>query len=98
MANLFDAAGRQIMRGDVLKVFHFVGARKKRHYMYKQALDTVMLGKDPRPFLKVSHLDLSEGMDAYYVEPEDGRVLNDYEIVQSADAAFSDRPMLRLVK
>lgn len=98
MANLYDASGRQIMRGDVLKVFHFVGARKKRHYMYKQALETVTLGKSQSPYLKISHLDLTAGMDAYYTEAEDGRRLGDYEIVQSADAAFSDRPMLRLVK
>lgn len=99
MANLYDKSGRQIMRGDILKVFHFVGARRKRHYMYKQALDTVMLGKNnPTPWLKISHLDLSDGMDAYYVEFEDGRVLEDYEIVQSKDAAFEDRPILRICK
>jgi hypothetical protein len=95
VANLYDASGRQIMRGDVLKVFHFVGTRRKRHYMYKQALETVTLGKTkPAPFLKISHLDLSEGMDSYYVEIEDGRVLGDYEIVQSIDTAFADRPTL----
>ena len=33
-----DKAGRHIHPGDVLKVFHFVGARRRRHYMYEQAL------------------------------------------------------------
>jgi hypothetical protein len=91
MANLYDAKGRPIMRGDILKVFHFIGARGKRHYMYKQALDTVMLGKsDPKPWLKISHLELTE---EHYHEREDGRTLCDYEIVQSKGADFiEDRP------
>ncbi len=80
MANLFDAKGREILRGDILKVFHFIGARNKRYYMYKQALGTEMLGKtDPHPYLKISHLDFS---DDHYHEIEDGRRLDDYEIVQ----------------
>ncbi len=90
MANLYDKNGRQIMRGDVLKVFHFVGARRKRHYMYKQALDTVMLGKtSPAPYLAISHLEMD---GEHYHEREDGRVLRDYEIVQSVDARLDERP------
>lgn len=92
MANLYDANGRQIMRGDVLKVFHFTGARRRRHYMYKQAYETVMLGKsDPKPFLEIGHLDLSA--DRYW-EIEDGRVLRDYEIIQSVDHRHEERPRL----
>lgn len=34
---VIDKHGIPIMPGDVLKVFHFVGARNKRHYMYKIA-------------------------------------------------------------
>lgn len=30
-----DKNGIQILPGDTLKIFHFTGARKKRHYMYK---------------------------------------------------------------
>ena len=71
MANLYDERGRQIMEGDVLKVFHFRGARRKRHYMYKQARETIMLGSsDPKPFLKISHLNKK---DEHYHEREDGR-------------------------
>lgn len=81
MANLYDERGRQIMEGDVLKVFHFTGARRKRHYMYKQARETVMLGgSSPKPFLKISHLNKA---DEHYHEIEDGRTLAGYDIVQS---------------
>jgi hypothetical protein len=38
---------------DVIKVFHFIGARKKCHYMYKQ----VVMKDD---FLYINHL-MSEG-------------------------------------
>ncbi len=31
----FDKNGTRIREFDVLKVFHFVGARRKKHYMYK---------------------------------------------------------------
>lgn len=91
MANLYDANGRPIMRGDVLKVFHFRGARRKNHYMFKQALDTVSLGKNELKFLKISHLSLN---NEHYHELEDGRILGDYEIVQSIDANFEDRPRI----
>lgn len=83
-----DKNGRQIERGDILKVFHFTGARNKRHYMYKQALGTKMLGSGSA-YMMFSHLDLD---DKYYVEPCDGRSLADYEIVQSIDAKFDERP------
>lgn len=33
----FDKFGKQIDEFAVLKVFHFIGARKKKHYMYKWA-------------------------------------------------------------
>jgi hypothetical protein len=78
---LYDKAGIQIMVGDVLKVFHFVGARRKRHYMYKQVISAVPLGKEnPKLYLKISHLDLDKS-DPYH-ERLDGRRLTDYEILQ----------------
>ena len=85
-----DKNGRQIERGDVLKVFHFTGARKKRHYMYKQALGTKTLGQGTE-YMMFSHLEMD---DKYYVERCDGRTLADYEIVQSIDAKFDERPRL----
>jgi hypothetical protein len=88
-----DKNGRQIERGDVLKVFHFVGQRKKRHYMYKQAIGTKTLGSGSE-YMMFSHLELK---DDYYLERCDGRSLPDYEIVQSVDAKFEDRPRVGAV-
>lgn len=45
MTPLRDAKGREIEAGDVLKVFHFTGARRKRHFMYKQAVAYVVHDK-----------------------------------------------------
>lgn len=33
-----DKNGVEIEEFDILKVFHFIGARRKRHYMYKMAV------------------------------------------------------------
>ena len=83
-----DKNGRQIERGDIVKVFHFTGARNKRHYMYKQALGTKVLGSGTE-YIMFGHLDLD---GKYYVERCEGQTLADYEIVQSIDAKFDKRP------
>lgn len=92
MATLYDKTGREILRGDILKVYHFTSAlRRKRHYMYKQVLEQVTLGRpDNRgTFLKLDHL----AMDGeYYHEFCDGRALLGYEIVQSIKCDHEDRP------
>jgi hypothetical protein len=94
MQSLYDKTGRQIKIGDVLKVYHFTGARRKRHYMYKHVIGEHVLGKaSPEPFLKISHLSEGEG---YYSEIMDGRVLPDYEIVQGAKDDFSERPRIAI--
>lgn len=84
----YDRTGREIMLGDVLKVFHFVGARKKRHYMFKQVVAERRLGGG-NPYWFVSHLSLNA---AGYHLPRDGRCHSDIEIVQSVDARFFERP------
>jgi len=88
MSELFDKTGRPIARGDILKVFHFAGPRQKRYFMYKQALGTKTLGGDEK-YMMFSHLAMT---DEHYLEHCDGRTLSDYEIVQSIDARFQDRP------
>ena len=84
---LFDKHKRKIEPGNVLKVFHFVGARRKRHYMYKQAIAYQPHPNSANGYLKISHLNMIDGGsekigETYYLEAADGRVLNDYEIVQ----------------
>lgn len=93
---LYDKRGIPIASGDVLKVFHFIGARRKRHYMYKQCLGFKHIGMNHDvPYMKFGHLNLvagDEGRDAYYLEKPDGRTLSAYEIVQSINCDHDDRP------
>lgn len=86
-----DKSGRHIHPGDVLKVFHFVGARSKRHYMYQQAL------RYSKGRLLISHLNRVDDGEAWevgknYYSVGGDEHLHDYEIVQSADAEFEKRP------
>lgn len=89
-AALRDKTGRQIERGDIVKVFHFTGPRRKRHYMYKQAMGLRSFGSDSQ-YMVFDHLNMNT---EHYHELCDGRSLSDYEIVQSIDAKFEERPRL----
>jgi len=68
-----DKTGREILPGDTLKVFHFTGARRKRHYMYKYVK---WCNKET---MKLSHLNLKKET---YSLPMNGKLLTDCEIVQ----------------
>lgn len=100
--SLYDKRGIPIMRGDILKVFHFTGTRRKRHYMYKQCLGFKRVGKNADvPYMMLSHLNFIEdsiARDGPYLERPDGRILSDYEIVQSIEADHDDRPRLLKAK
>ena len=77
-----DKSGKAVSPGDVLKVFHFVGARRKRHYMFKQAVAY------ERGRLKISHLNRIADEPwvigtNYYTDIADDKVRPEYEIVQS---------------
>lgn len=93
-----DKNRRPIRVGDVLKVFHFTGARRKKHYMYKQVTRTQWLGGyGGRPkvlYFFVSHLNLKpervNGDGGYWLGMHEG-VLQDYEIVQNPECDFEDR-------
>jgi len=83
VAALYDKTGREILPGDTLKVDHFIGPRRKRHYMFKFVLEIVVIGStDPKQALKLLHLSTGLPASAYYYELQDGRTLPDYEIVQ----------------
>lgn len=91
MTAIYDRTGREIHVGDVVKVFHFVGARRKRHYMYKQAVAIDELGESKSKWMRFSHLDMTgEG----YHEPLNGAFLDDYEIVQGVNADHDARPRI----
>lgn len=89
MANIFDKNGREIMPGDVLKVYHFTAAlRRKKHFMYKQVMIADKL-RDGTDILRVSRLDLT---DDFYTLICDGKHFPDYEIIQSIDCKYEQRP------
>lgn len=97
MTALYDKNGIPIERGDVVKVFHFVGARRKRHFMYHQCLGVREIGAASTPYLAFSHLNFIEDhlkRDGPYLERPDDRVLKDYEIVQSMDCKHDERPRM----
>lgn len=94
---LFDKRGIPIERGDLVKVFHFTSNRK-RHYMYKQCLGFKKIGQAAVPYMMFSHLNFIEDStktDGPYLERPDGRVLSDYEIIQSIDYSHERRPRVR---
>jgi len=87
---VYDKTDREIKVGDVLKVYHFTGARwRKRYFMYKQVVSEVTLGKDAnaRRYLLVSHLNMkpADGRDGGCYLALDGQSLADVEIVQGLD-------------
>jgi len=92
----YDKTGRQIMVGDVLRVFHFRGARwRKDYYMYKQVICARVLGKSGKPYLFVSHLNMKADpvadRDGGYNLAQDGQIEDRIEIVQGLDW-HHDRP------
>lgn len=88
---------------DIIKVFHFIGARNKKHYMYKQITDNVrFLGKNSDiPYREISHLSApSENIynKGCYLLLLDGSRYGDYEIVQGYGLdgiEFTDREKIK---
>jgi len=81
-----DIYGREIMVGDLLKIFHYIGVRRQKHYMYKYVLSV-----DTK---RITLLHLNVAGD-YCNMLNDGEKHYDIEIVQGYGAdgvCFSDRP------
>jgi hypothetical protein len=95
---LYDKMGREIMCGDVLKVFHFTGTRRKRYYMYKHVVGRKELPKGT-PVFEIDHMEASSEHQTYY-ETIDGRTLGTYEIVQGFGENglqhFDTRPRIKV--
>ena len=82
---IFDKNGREILPFDTLKIYHFTGIRRKKHFMYK-----FVSGFDGR-FLKVEHLDSKR--ETYHLLMDDKKN-QDIEIVQGYGhdgKSFEDR-------
>lgn len=78
---VLDRNHREILPGDTLRVFHFIGALRKKHYMYKHVLGiyTHPEWREGLDALSISHL--SQEGDSYLVLRK-GQVETEYEIVQ----------------
>ena len=92
----FDKHGVPFAIGDVVKVFHFTGARRKRHYMYKQVVGKRTWPNGYRCWL-FSHLNMkpADGAEGGFYISRDGSHFDDYEIVQCCSKYpehFSTRP------
>lgn len=92
----FDKNGIPFAVGDVVKVFHFIGPRRKREYMYKQVVGERTWPKGFQCWL-FSHLNLkpADGPDGGFYLAKDGKQHADYEIVQCCSAYpdhFTRRP------
>jgi hypothetical protein len=68
---VFDKNGDEIKEFDLIKVFHFTGARRKKHYTYKHIV------KNDKGWLICKHLNKSDssfmymclrGIDANHIE------------------------------
>ena len=91
---LYDRTGREIRVGDVLKIFHFTGARRKRYYMYQYVLGRRKL-ESGTELLHISYLG-KDGPNKGWHTPIDGRCMEGWEIVQGAGPRLGlgheDRP------
>lgn len=85
----YDKNGKQILVGDLLKVFHFIGARRKKHYMYQVVvMEDSDIPKDSVrfPVMAVSdYLPNSKPHCRMYVIANEDRVYETAEIVQELD-------------
>lgn len=93
---ILDKNSKKIEIGDVLKVFHFVGARRKKFYMYKQVVGMQPFGNDQ--FYKVNHLSSLDGCN--YSLILNNERLPDVEIVDNIGSSqdFEYRPKIDLIK
>jgi hypothetical protein len=80
--HLYDKKGRQILVGDLLKIFHFVDTAGRKRYMYKHVIKYEPFTKKRHALLKLSHLGAKQDSFSYYHETCDGSVREDIEIVQ----------------
>jgi len=89
----YDSEGNILNEGDIIRVFHFIGARRKRkHFMYKQVGKIEHYeGTDniKRTRLKLYHLPLGEGF--YHVRDN----LKEAILVQSHSKIWRDKDFKR---
>lgn len=100
-----DKFGREIMEGDMLKIFHFTGARRKKYYLYQlvyKRLDNLYVQRI------VGSVNYDEQKDAVILDSENSYPLSiigqvkycdHVEIVQGfgpdGNSDFENRPRVK---
>lgn len=76
MRKFYDKNGDRITEFAVLKFFHFIGARRKKHYMYK------WVRYDDNGDLMAKHLTSADDAVRLYALADSSGVIKGAEIVQ----------------
>lgn len=84
-----DCVGNDIHEGAILKVFHFYGSRKRKHFMYKQIGAIHANG-----MRKIHHLPYTE--DGYYVKSANDVLID--SVVVSCECEFHIYNNLKISK
>lgn len=61
-----DIAGNLIEEGDIIKMFHFIGTRRKKHFIYKQVGE---FNHDKKWFI-CFHLPIKEGSGRFILDKD----------------------------
>lgn len=80
-----DKNGIEIKEFALLKVFHFIGSRRKRHYMYKQARLIEDKEKMWWVFYHLENDDNNNWYSARCYNSGETRIINEVEIIQQKD-------------
>lgn len=78
---IFDRKGKEIKEFAVIKIFHFIGARGKKHYMYKwvRSVDGFLVG------MHLTNAKLDSWFLLWTIANEETGIISDAEIVQQYD-------------
>lgn len=90
----YDSVGNELKAGDIVRMYHFTGARGKRHYMYKRFVDYeqhILHGFQTKYYGVFEHLDGSGTFRSHGNEYKDRIV-----IVQRAK--YEDKELKRNLK
>ena len=80
---ILDRKGKKIKIGDVLKIYHFKGSRRK-HYMYKQVIghhSSERLGN----YFSVAHFYNPDQSKQFYYLEKDNKQHEEIEIIERDD-------------
>ena len=86
-SNSLDSVGNKIHEGAILRVYHFTGARNRKHYMYKQVGEY----SEKHNAWKVYHLPIKGFLwKDYYYETDFSR-----SVVVESNLDIKKNPKLR---